>query len=142
MTNAEYAQQSFWETMDRKLEEKGYPFFFSSRTHYAVINRRSAYASKPCVAIDFLVQKQIVRINVYIQNDISLYNYLKIQKEDLETELGFKCLWNENCTKAHTRRIEYLGNIQFNRNNINYDDLAEQTISVTEKFVKVFEKYL
>lgn len=142
MTNAEYAQQRFWDTMERKLEEKGYPFFFSSRTHYAVINRRSAYASKPCVAIDFLVQKQIVRINVYIQNDVSLYKYLKIQKEQLEAALGFKCLWNENCTKAHTRRIEYLGNIRFNSNNINYDDLAEQTISVTEKFVKVFEKYL
>ena len=38
--------------------------------------------------------------------------------------------------------IEYLGNIRFNSNYIDYDDLAEQTISITEKFVKVFDKYL
>ena len=143
MTNAEYTQQRFWHTMERKLEEKGYPFFFSSRTHYAVINRRSAYATKPCVAIDFLTRDQFVRINVYIHNDVSLYNYLKLKKEELESALGFKCLWNENCARAsHTRRIEYLGNIRFNVNNIDYDNLAEQTIAITEKFVKVFDKYL
>lgn len=142
MTNAEYAQQKFWNTMERKLNELGNPFFFSSRSHYAVINRKSAYASKSCVAIDFLVQKQIVRINVYIQNDVSLYNYIKLQKEGIENALGFKCFWNENCTKTHTRRIEYPGNIKFNSNNINFDSLAEQTIDITEKFVRVFEKYL
>ena len=76
MTNSEYMQQKFWTTMERKLTELDNPFFFSSRSHYAVINRKSAYASKPCVAIDFLVQIQIVRINVYIQNDVSLYNYI------------------------------------------------------------------
>ena len=81
---AEEARKKFWNTLRESLKEKGEPFFFTENKQWAIINKPTSNFHEPCVAVDFLWRDEFLRINVYIENDIPLYNKLKMRKEEIE----------------------------------------------------------
>ena len=99
------------------------------------------------MAIDFLWQYEFLRINVYIENNISLYEELKARREEIERGLGFNCLWKENDSSTHsngkganTRRIEV--DIPFNNKMLDFKALAKKAIPIIERYIEVFRGYI
>lgn len=144
---AEEARKKFWNTLRETLKEMDEPFFFTEKKQWAIVNKQSSNFHEPCVAIDFLWQYEFLRINVYIENDKLLYEKLKARKEEIESALGFKCVWKENDSLtyrggkgANTRRIEV--DIPFNNRMLDFKDLAKKAIPITERFVEVFRGYI
>ena len=80
---AEEARRKFWNTLRDTVKEQGDLFSFTEERQWAIINKESSNYHEPCVALDFLWRDEILRINVYIENDISLYNKLKMRKEEI-----------------------------------------------------------
>lgn len=144
---AEEARTKFWNTLRETLKEMGEPFFFTENRQWAIINKRTSNYHEPCVALDFLWRDEFLRINVYIENDIPLYNKLKARKEEIESALGFKCLWKENDFFTHnggrgenTRRIEV--DIPFDNQTLDFKALAIKAIPIIERYVEVFRGYI
>ena len=145
MTRAQYERQRFWKIFDELLIQNGEPFEVLHEkggevTHWCVVNKTRALVSL-CVSLDFLVRDNKARINVYIQNDVPLYNYLYSHKDEIEEKLGFKPIWNDKCNKAHTRRIEYTIPITSNDSE-EYERIAETALPILYKFKTVFERYI
>ena len=144
---AEEARTKFWNMLRETLKEMGEPFFFTENKQWAIINKQTSNYHEPCIALDFLWRDEILRINVYIENDISLYNKLKVRKEEIESELGFKCLWKENNAFTHsnskganTRRIEI--DIPFNNKTLDFKALVVKAIPIIQRYVEVFRGYI
>lgn len=144
---AEEARTKFWKTLRETLKEQGEPFFFTENKQWAIINKETSNYHEPCVALDFLWREELLRINVYIENNIPLYNRLKTRKEEIERELGFKCWWKENNPYTHsdgkganTRRIEI--DISFDNRSLDFKALAIKAISIVERYIEVFRGYI
>ena len=142
---AKEEQKRFWEMFDEALIQNGEPFYAlhemgGKTTHWAVINKNHALVDM-ALSIDFLVQKKIVRINIYMRDDIPLYNYLYSKRGEIEAKLGFSPSWNDNCQKPNTRRIEYI--IPFVPGNLeDYDRVLDIALPIVEKFRTVFGAYI
>ena len=144
---AEQARRKFWNTLRETLKKMGEPFFFTENKQWAIINKQTSNYHEPCVALDFLWRDDFLRINVYIENDISLYSKLKARREEIEGALGFKCLWKENDSftysngkGANTRRIEV--DIPFNSETLDFKALAIKANPITERYIEVFRGYI
>ena len=147
---AEEARMKFWNTLRETLKEMGEPFFFTENKQWAIINKQTSNYHEPCVALDFLWRDEFLRINVYIENNIPLYNKLKARKEEIENELGFKVIWKENdflsnggkkkFNGENTRRIEV--DIPFNNETLDFKALAIKAIPITERYIEVFRGYI
>ena len=143
MTNAEFARKQFFDTLQRELDAQGNPFFFTRGRQWAIIGRTTASFHEPCVAIDFLYQKEFLRINVYIEDDIPLYLSFKRRREEIEEKLGFRCVWDEKCEKGNnTRRIAYAGDMTFDQDYIDYRALAQKAIPIIKSFIETFHDVL
>lgn len=150
MIYAEEARIKFWNTLRETLKEKGEPFFFTENKQWAIINKRTSNYHEPCLALDFLWRNEFLRINVYIENDISLYNKFKARKEEIESELGFECFWKENnfftnggkkkFNGENTRRIEI--DIPFKNDSLDFKALAIKAIPIVERYIEVFRGYI
>ena len=144
---AEEARKKFWNTLREALKEMGEPFFFTENRQWAIINKETSNYHEPCVGVDFLWRDEILRINVYIENNIPLYKALKARREVIESALGFKCFWKENDSSTHsggkganTRRIEV--DIPFNNKMLDFKALAKKAIPIIERYIEVFRGYI
>lgn len=144
---AEEARKKFWNTLRETLKEMGEPFFFTENKQWAIINKETSNYHEPCVAVDFLWRDEFLRINVYIENEKFLYEKLKARKEEIESALGFKCLWKENDFFTHsggrgenTRRIEI--DIPFDNQTLDFKVLVIKAIPIIERYVEVFRGYI
>ena len=141
------ARKKFWDTLRETLKEMGNPFFFTENRQWAIINKTTSNYHEPCVAVDFLWRHEFLRINIYIENNIPLYNQLKEKKEDIERVLGFKCLWKENNAftyldgkGANARRIEL--DIPFDNTMLDFKDLVVKAIPIIERYIDIFRGYI
>lgn len=147
---AEEARKKFWDALKEEVNKKGEPFYFTENKQWAIINQKSYSYHNPCVAVDFLWRKEILRINVYIENDLVLYETLKKHKDEIESALGFKCIWKENdfytnggkvkFNGENTRRIEV--DITFDSNAVDFKCLAQKAILIIQNYVEVFRGYI
>lgn len=145
--HAEEARKKFWDTLKVAVKEQGNSFFFTENKQWAIINRETSNYHEPCITVDFLWRDEILRINVYIENDIPLYVKLKARKDEIESALGFKCLWKENDIftykdgkGANARRIEF--DIPFDNKTLYFRALALKAIPIIERYVEVFRGYI
>jgi len=140
MTNAENERKTFWKIFHDVLKETGNPFMFTENKYWACINSNDSNWHRTIIAMDFLVQKEIFRINLYINNDIELFDMLLSRKEEIEKLLGFEVKWVFSEKKGNARRIK-LEQSFIKNNNIEYKKLIVKSISIINNFVKVFSKY-
>lgn len=144
---AEEARKNFWNRLRDVIKEQGETFYFTENKQWAIVNKETSNYHEPCVALDFLWRDEFLRINVYIENNIPLYEEFKKRKIEIENSLGFKCLWKENDAftyiggkGAKTRRIEF--DIPFNRESLDFRALAKKAVPIIERFVEVFSGYI
>ena len=142
MTNAEEQRKIFWELYKKFLINNGEPFYISECKQWAIVNKNSPSWSNPCLAMDFLCGKKFLRVNIYIRNDIELYDLLKRNKENLDK--GFypkKPEWIENNEGENTRRIE----IKFlfkSHDTEEYKKIIEDSATYVLQFIKNYRPYI
>ena len=140
MTNAEQQQLIFWNLYNELLEKQGKPFSIATRTHYASVNRHKPTNVK-AVVIEFLLQKQQLRLGVYLYDDVALYNKFENNKANIESQLGFSPIWEHGTKGKNTRRIYSL--INFKPYDIeNYREIIETSIPIVKKYIEVFDNAL
>ncbi len=141
MTNAEAEQKIFWGLFDARLNEIGHPFYIHHRSHYATVDRQSAN-SDFCLSMDFLLTKGFLRVGIYIRDDVTVFQYLLLNRKDIEQKLGFQPIWNARGVRnPNTRRIEiHLPFSPFDRDG--YSRLIDRAIPFIKRFKLVFSRYL
>ena len=146
MTNAQYEQKRFWEIFEQKLIENGNPFsicyeFNGEIKYYGAVNKNKAFVSLG-LTIDFLCREKIVKINIYIRDDLDLFNYLYSNKAQIEEELGFKPQWVLGGSRnANTRRVISTFPVMVG-NSSDYERVIDQVLPCIVQYKKVFEKYI
>ena len=140
MTNAEQQRIIFWEMFEKELNDQGNPFHISYRTHYATINRKSP-TSDFCVSMDFLIQKEFLRVGVYIRDNIPAFEHLYNHKEKIESELNFKPTWvMVGDRNPNTRRIQICFPFRPYRRD-EYQRIIKQAIPHIIKLISVIPRY-
>lgn len=108
MTTATQQQQKFWDLFEKELENQNTPFIIRHRKHYATVNKRSS-DSGFCLGLDFLYRKELVRVGIYLLDDISAFDLLHENKEEIEERLGFTPNWTIGGEKnPDVRRVDVL----------------------------------
>ena len=144
-TYAKQEQLIFWNIFDDILIQNGEPFELLHEksgevTFWGVVNKKKSLIDLG-LSVDFSVQKETLRINIYMRNKIDLYEYLYERKDEIEQKLGFNVIWNDKCPHSNTRRIEY--NISFVSGDRNgYMDLIEEALPIIASFKEVFTGYI
>ena len=146
MTNAKYEQKVFWGIFENKLIENGEPFSISYEMggevkHFAAINKSSPRVSLG-LTVDFLYREKIVKINIYIENDIRIFDYIYSHKEQIEKELEFAPQWIlEGTRNPNTRRVISTFPVRIGDPN-DYERVIDKILPYIVRYKKVFEKYI
>ena len=141
--NAKDEQKIFWSMYDEILIQNGEPFVLLHEkngevTFWGNVNKYRSLVDLS-LSMDFLVSKKFLRINIYIRDDVRLYNYLYSKKDEINTMLGFEPLWNDNCCSDNTRRIEV--RLPFIPEDYDdYDRLINASLPIIMQYKKVFER--
>ena len=136
----------FWRLFDKRLAELGNPFDIvyelnGDIKYYGAVNKRSPLVSLG-LTVDFLYRDQIVKLNIYIQDDVELFNYLHRNKEKIEQELGFKPQWIYSGEKnPDTRRVISTFSVAIG-NPLDYQRVIDRIIPYIIQYKKVFIKYI
>lgn len=137
-------QKKFWRAFERKLIENGNPFSIlyekgGEVTYWAVVNKNYSFVDN-ALSVDFLVREQKLRINIYVRNDLALFDVFERNRKDVETTVGVPLLWIAGTRNRNTRRIAY--EIPVNTGYYsNYDKVIDQVLPIVEKMKKVCERY-
>ncbi len=133
----------FWQMLQEALDKNGNPFTISTRAQYGTVNRKRANCAL-CLGFDFLLQKRVFRIGIYIQDDTKTphFNRLLRQKDEIESFLGFKPIWTTRGERnPNTRRIQMqLPFTPYDRND--YERLIERALPIFMQYIKMASKYL
>ncbi|MCH5161049.1 MAG: DUF4268 domain-containing protein [Clostridiales bacterium] len=141
MRNSVEERKVFWQMYQSVLDEKGMPFTIICERQWAVVNSYSSKWRRNIISMDFSLQKHILRINAYLDNDLSLYAILVSKKEEIEDKLGFAPVWGAGEKKGNARRIKVeLPFVPYDRND--YVKLIEQSIPIVQRFVEAFKPYI
>ncbi len=145
-SSAPEERKVFWRIFERKLEELGNPFDICYELngdikYYGSINKFSPLVNLG-LTVDFLYRQEIIKINIYIRDDIELSNYLLFNKERIESELGFKPQWILSGEKnPNTRRVINTFPVTIGESS-DYERVIEKIIPYVIQYKKVFERYI
>lgn len=140
--SADAEREIFWGLYKKYLKEENNPFYISSERQIAIINRPTPNWSKPCISIDFSVTKKILRVGVFILNDIKLYNSI-LPYKDLINEKFFplKPIWCETEQSKTARRVKI--EIPFNDTSKNeYERIIRESANYVKIFIDCFRAYI
>lgn len=146
MTTAQFEQKRFWKAFEAILMENGEPFSINYEMSgevkfFASVNKKRA-RSPIMVSIDFLSREEIVKLNLYIENDVRLFNYIYSKKEQIESELGFKPEWILSGTRnPNTRRVIKTFPVRIGDTE-SYECVIEKMLPCIVKYISVFKKYV
>ena len=141
MSNAEYERKVFWDMYNEILNNHGNPFFISAKKHWAIVNKDSAAWNEPVIAMDFLVQKRVLRINAFLLDDLNLFNHLLEIRKEIENSLGFTPEWVHGEKGKNTYRIKTeLSFIPNSRDD--YHRIIEKSLPIVAKYINVFKPYI
>ncbi len=141
---AQYEKDKFWYYFDKYLETKNAPFMVchtkgGKNQAAGNINNDNPMAMKT-ICCEFKYREQVVVVQVYINNDISLYDNLYSKKNDIEKELGYNVEWigsgERSCTVRKIQKV-----FEFNWVT-NYEQIVEIVYPYILDYIRVFSKYL
>lgn len=142
--DAKTEQKKFWEIFDEKLIENGEPFSVlhekaGETTYWAIVNKNNILVDNG-LSLDFLVREKMLRINIYIRNDLSLFNFLEKNKQSINSIISERLVWIKGERNANTRRIAYfktveIGDVQ------NYAEIIDEILPIIMKMKLVCETY-
>lgn len=142
--DAKTERKRFWKTFDEKLIENGSPFSIlyekgGEITQWAVVNKKHSFVDN-ALSIDFLARDGMLRINIYVRDDFSLFSIFEKNKKDVEAMIGVPVKWVEGTKSKKTRRIIYEIPIDIGYYS-NYDEDIDNILPIVLKMKKVCEKY-
>lgn len=146
LTSAQHEQKLFWNIFEKKLVDIDNPFTISYEMngeikHYASVNKQKPWV-RLGLTIDFLCRYKMVKINIYIENDVELFNRLLANKEKIESELGFTPKWIYSGERnPNTRRVISTFPVIIG-NPLDYERVIEKVIPIIIQYKMVFEKYI
>lgn len=141
MTNAAQQQQKFWDLFNKELQNQNNPFIIRHRKHYATVNKKSS-DSGFCLGLDFLYRKELVRVGIYLLDDISTFDFLHENKAEIEERLGFTPNWTIGGAKnPNVRRVDVLISIIAD-NEESYLNAIQLAIIRAKQFINVIPSYL
>lgn len=140
--SAQTERDYFWRVFDKYVEKQGNKFFathIKSGVNQAAgnINNLSPMAMKT-ICCEYKYLEQTILIQVYINKNEKLFNYLYSKKEELEKELGYNVEWITSGKKGSTvRRIQKRFFI-----NKSIESMVVDIYPYILDFIRVFEKFL
>ena len=145
-TPASEERKIFWRIFENHLSKLNNPFDICYELngdikYYASVNKFTPLVNLG-LTVDFLYKEKRVKINIYIREDVELFNYLFSNKEKIEEELEFKPQWiffgekNPNTRRVISTFPVIIGNP------IDYERIIEKIIPYVIRYKKVFEKYI
>lgn len=141
MRNADSERKIFWEMYNQILAKHGKPYIISSKKQWAIVNKNTANWNEPAIAMDFLVQKRLLRINLFLLDDVALFNKLSAIKHDLEDKLGCKSAWVHGEKGKDTYRIKTeLGLVPYDHDD--YYRVIEESLPIVINYINTFRPYI
>ena len=142
--DAKSEQRKFWKTFDEKLIENGEPFSIlyengGEVTYWAVINKRNSLVNN-ALSVDFLVRQEILRINIYVRDDVALFGRFERNRKDIEASISVPVKWVMGTRNKNTRRIIYEIPIEVGYYS-DYDKIIDDVLPIIVEMKKVCEKY-
>ena len=145
-SSAPVERRLFWKEFEKKLSELGTPFDICYEVsgdikYYASVNKTSPLVNLG-LTIDFLYKESNVKINIYIRDNVDLFEYIHSNKEKIEDELGFIPQWiyygerNPNTRRVISTFPVVVGNP------LDYERVIKKVIPYIIQYKKVFTKYI
>ena len=142
--NAQQAQDNFWSFFDDYLQKQGNPFTIchvkgGKNQNAGNINTDNPMAIKT-ICCEFKYMEQVVLVQVYLKDNVRLYDYLYSKKNQLEEDLGFSLEWiNRGKRSLNVRRMQRTFYIE---DFSSYASLIQEVFPYILSFIRVFSKYL
>ncbi len=130
----------FWEQFNQVLVGRGKPFNVRKATtdHWYDV---ALGTSEAHIAISLVNKDGNVVVEVYINDNKEIFDYLAEQKDEIESALGFNMTWDRLDGKKASRIKYYISGLNFDDHS-NYNELMNQIIDVAVKMRDVFKKYM
>ena len=130
----------FWEEFNQVVASRGKPFNIRKATtdHWYDV---AVGSSEAHIAIDLVNKDGIIVVELYINNNKDLFDSLYTNKEEIESKLGLKLIWDRLDGKKASRIKYYIEGLDFDNHN-NYDDLMNKIVDTAVSMRDVFKIYL
>lgn len=130
----------FWNKFNEVVEQKGKPFNIRKATtdHWYDV---ALGTSEAHISINLVNKSSYVVIDVYINDNKELFDKLMDKKDIIESELGFKLVW-DRLDNGKASRIKYrIKGLNFDDHS-NYEELMKEIIDKVIIMRAVFKKYM
>ncbi len=140
--SAQTERDYFWSVFDKHVEKQGNKFFathIKSGVNQAAgnINNLSPMAMET-ICCEYKYLERTILVQVYINRNERLFDYLYSKREQLESELGYPVEWiTSGKISSSVRRIQKRFSI-----NKPIDKMVEEIYPYILDFIRVFEKFL
>ena len=142
-TNAAAERKVFWELMEKKLNQLGNPFTIKPSIangqyrHWAHIYNTADVS----MSTDFLVGKGILRIELYINNNLGLYQALKEHKANIEKWIGTSLIFTDGEKNPQVKWVKREWSlIPYDYND--YNRVLNEALPIMEKFVGILKGFV
>lgn len=130
----------FWNKFNEVVEQNGKPFNIRKATtdHWYDV---ALGTSEAHISINLVNKSSYVVIDVYINDNKELFDKLMDKKDIIESELGFKLIW-DRLDNGKASRIKYrIKGLNFDDHS-NYEELMKEIIDKVIIMRAVFKKYM
>lgn len=130
----------FWNKFNEVVEQNGKPFNIRKATtdHWYDV---ALGISEAHISINLVNKSSYVVIDVYINDNKELFDKLMDKKDIIESELGFKLVW-DRLDNGKASRIKYrIKGLNFDDHS-NYEELMKEIIDKVIIMRAVFKKYM
>ena len=141
--NAPAERKTFWKLMQKKLKELGDPFTIRPSIANGEYRHWASIYSKGSVdmSTDFLVQKGILRIELYIKENLILYKVLKEHKADIEKLIGTPLIYTDGEKNPNIKWIKKEWTfIPYNYED--YERVIDTALPTMIRFVNILKGFL
>jgi len=140
LNKSEAERLFFWEQFNQTVAERGKPFNIRKATsdHWYDI---AIGTSEAHIAIDLVNKAGKIVVELYINDNKTLFDELYEKKDEIEEKLGFTMTWDRLNNKKASRIKNYTAGLNF-EDHTNYEELINHIIDVAVKVRDVFRPYI
>lgn len=130
----------FWNRFNEVLAERGKPFNMRKATtdHWYNV---AIGVSGVSISLTLVNKDGYVGIELYINDNKELFDYIAESKDEIESKMGLKLDWQRLDEKKASRIVYRIPGLNFDDHS-NYDALMNEMIDKAVLFGKVFKKYV
>jgi len=130
---------NFFKILGETLEEQGNPFMFKHKEYWASVNRTTA--SNKSIGIDFIWSQNKIRVNLYLNNYLDVYEKLERNKDKIDSELIYRHDWLIGSRNNKCRRIASFIPVN-HKDDDSIKEACKEVIPIVKKYIEVFGKYI